>query len=208
MLPAIWGHKTWHLLHIITIFPKRRQEYYEKFFYYLQFLLPCAKCRNSYKEHITALAIPKSKQEYALWLIQVHNRVNKSIDKPILEETDILQEWQTKYAATQSMKDTFLIDVGEYILYGHPGYYGITEEVIEANLYFWNTVPKLLPYTIKDRQKLLVYLEEHPLDTEIVRSKTKYSKWFEKIKQLYAISKQKRDEATTQCNTECSLTPN
>lgn len=178
------------------------------FFYYIQFLLPCAKCRNSYKEHITALPVPRTKEAYTRWVIRVHNRVNQSIDKPIQQEEEMMAEWRDKYEATKTLEDLYFIEVTEYFLYGHPGYHAITEEMVKAHLSFWKIIPHLLPFTIKNRKLLEQALEKHPIREEIVQSKTKYQSWFEKIKQELP----KRSTTTAlptadmKCTTICSLT--
>lgn len=202
MLPTNWGRKAWFLLHIITVFPKRKQEIYQEFFSYLQYLLPCEKCRHSYKEHIHAIIFPKKKQGNAIWLIRVHNRVNRTIDKPILDEIEMLFHWEKEYVSTNTILDTGLIETFSYFLEDHPGSRKIDTETVTAHKFFWDHITKLLPSKIQDLSILNTFLEEHPLDKEIIQSKTKYRKWFEKLQKRFH---QEIPISTKECVTYCKI---
>lgn len=199
MLPSVWGSNTWYLLHILSLFPKRRQDLYRTFFHHLQYLLPCAKCRYAYKEHIIAIPFPKKKEENGVWLIRVHNRVNKSIDKPVLDEQEMLSHWEREYIQLHTIQDTRVLEAFPYFLEDHPGSRSIEPEVIDAHLFFWNHIVAFLPSKL-DLLQLRTYIEEHPISREIIRSKTKYRKWFEKLqKRLHMNTSILDKECTDYC---------
>jgi len=169
MSPDIWGPKIWYLLHIIMIHPTAKQSVYKEFFYNLQFLLPCENCRNSYKEHIIAIPFPKTKTENSDWLINVHNRVNKSTNKPILDLNTATNFWKNEYKNIEKLD---LYKIGIYFLYGHEGKYKISKESIAAHLYFWENIHLLLPK---------LHIEKLHISEEIVKSKIKYREWLKTL---------------------------
>jgi len=137
--PSIWGRKTWFLLHCLTFLAK---EDLPELFYHLQFILPCEKCRHSYKEHLEKLPIPTTKKDFPKWLIQVHNRVNLSIGKKEENVEDLLIYW--KEQAKHITKEDIII-VLDYFMSIHPGYYKISHEMINAHVLLWNVLHKTFP---------------------------------------------------------------
>ena len=202
MLPSVWGSNTWYLLHILTLFPKRRQEIYRRFFSHLQYLLPCATCRNAYKEHMVAIPFPKRKEQNALWLIRVHNRVNQSIHKPVMEEQEMYSMWEREYVEAHTLTDIKWVDVGAYFLEGHPGSRRIDTETLQAHMFFWTHISELLPSKLQDVSALEMALQHTPITIDIVKSKTKYRIWFEKLqKELHM----KKSIVTKECTHYCRL---
>lgn len=101
MLPIIWGGKVWDVVHIITLgYPEYPTEEdkknYYKFFYELQFVLPCEKCRNHYTQnlidHPLTNEILSNKSEFVKWGIDLHNIVNKSTGKKVLTYPEAFNE--------------------------------------------------------------------------------------------------------------------
>lgn len=92
MNPKIWGPYMWFILHIISFeYPHNPTEHeknaYRDFFQTLKYILPCKDCRKHYTKHIQQYPITPhldSKKTLIDWLVQVHNSVNISLNKPTL----------------------------------------------------------------------------------------------------------------------------
>lgn len=88
--PSVWGPFFWHTIHIVALgYPnsptytdkKSAKEFYES----LAFLLPCAICKEHYKEHLAKNPLTPfldSKKDLLKWTINIHNLVNKKLGKP------------------------------------------------------------------------------------------------------------------------------
>jgi hypothetical protein len=102
MNPEIWGHHGWIFLHSITlVYPdtptKEDKENVINFFMNTGNVLPCYKCRNNYKKHLVKYpmndTILKNRENLVKWLINIHNEVNISQDKPILNYEDVVKSF-------------------------------------------------------------------------------------------------------------------
>ena len=84
MDPDVWGPSAWALFHSLASnkIPHSLSEYKE-FFMSLRYVLPCCTCRDNYSGHLAALALPKTVEEMPVWVVKLHNRVNKMKGKPI-----------------------------------------------------------------------------------------------------------------------------
>ena len=92
MLTYVWGPPLWHSLHTISFnYPikptkDQKQEYYA-FFTSLQWVLPCKYCRDNLKKNLKKLPINtkvlKNRHNFSKWLYDLHNLVNKNLNKPI-----------------------------------------------------------------------------------------------------------------------------
>lgn len=86
---ADWGPSAWKFLHTLTYsYPDEpsllEQQHAENLFQSLSFLLPCEKCREHYVREITNNPPnTTSKATLASWLVDIHNRVNIRLGKPI-----------------------------------------------------------------------------------------------------------------------------
>jgi hypothetical protein len=91
--PDKWGNHTWKMMHYITYSypdnpaPDNKRQVYD-FFVSLQNLLPCEKCRVNYKIHLQeyplTASILQDKRKLINWLIDIHNQVNRSLNKPVI----------------------------------------------------------------------------------------------------------------------------
>ena len=96
--PAVWGPIFWMTIHLTALGYSNSPSYSEKraakeFFEGLQFLLPCPICREHYREHITEKPITPfldSRKALFSWTVQLHNAVNKKLNKPEFTETEAL----------------------------------------------------------------------------------------------------------------------
>ena len=106
MNPSIWGPHAWIFLHSITLaYPdcpsNEDKKNIKDFFSALQNILPCPKCKLNYKHHITKYPLTNqilcSKKKLILWLIDVHNAVNKATDKKMLSHEMALKSMYDIY---------------------------------------------------------------------------------------------------------------
>jgi hypothetical protein len=99
--PNIWGPSTWTFIHLIVLAEPEplntiRLDYYHNLFQLLTHLLPCEKCRNHLSENLQKLKPIKSlktKRELFDWTVELHNLVNKIIDKKEWKQEEAYQHW-------------------------------------------------------------------------------------------------------------------
>lgn len=85
----LWGPLAWHFLHCtsLTAPEKIKTDAYYTLFISLGDILPCTVCRDHYKTHLERLPVKKScggRKQLSLWLFNLHNIVNKTLDKPTI----------------------------------------------------------------------------------------------------------------------------
>jgi len=94
--PEVWGPHGWKFIHYVTLgYPENptqiQKDKYQAFFILLKDVLPCALCANHYKENLQHYPlndqILNSREKFIKWGIDIHNNVNKSNKKPILDYT-------------------------------------------------------------------------------------------------------------------------
>ena len=98
MDPKLWGPHFWFVLHFVTFnYPDNPTTYdkhsYKLFFESIKDILPCEKCRKHYRNHLSQnpLEVALDKRiDLIKWLIQIHNNVNRSTNKPIYSLQDVL----------------------------------------------------------------------------------------------------------------------
>ena len=113
MITTEWGPSGWFFLHNISFgFPiedhkitrELKQRYYS-FFYNLQFVLPCRKCRENYIKNISekdtklTLNVFNNRETFKKWLYDLHNKVNKLTNKNINFTYDDLNKKYEKLRA-------------------------------------------------------------------------------------------------------------
>lgn len=97
--PKIWGPHLWYILHIITFnYPDEPTEYhkraYHDFFNNLKNIIPCDFCQKHYSKYIAEYPITPhldKKANVINWLIQIHNFVNLSLNKPTYTPEEVIQ---------------------------------------------------------------------------------------------------------------------
>ena len=93
----IWGPPAWYFLHSVTLnYPDNPtyidQQNYKQFFHSLEYILPCKKCALNYKKNMEEIPIDdflSSKDLLIEWLINIHNKVNYELNKPIYNTNDM-----------------------------------------------------------------------------------------------------------------------
>lgn len=179
MDPAIWGSDTWKFLHVLSINEKASYKTLKTFFYNLRFMLPCKKCRDNYIKHYKELPFPNNKKNIKLWLIELHNNVNKEINKPIQNSKQILDFWRTEMVSYKYSTDT---GIWTFILSSisvHPGKRYISEDIAKSHKFFWEHLDELLPKHLHDYNNIIDYLNKNKIpDTSY---KTLYNKYVHKL---------------------------
>lgn len=87
MNPEKWGYHGWHFIHNIALgydetFSYQKKKNYIIFFDVISDVIPCEKCSKHYKEYI--LKNPpniKNKDSLFKWTVDIHNNVNKILNK-------------------------------------------------------------------------------------------------------------------------------
>jgi hypothetical protein len=92
--PEVWGPHGWKFIHYVTlaypVYPTDEQkEKYKAFFTLLSDILPCPTCGKHYKEHLLLIPLTDTvlscRENLVNWAIDMHNMVNASKDKEILD---------------------------------------------------------------------------------------------------------------------------
>lgn len=82
----IWGPSGWFFCDSICLsYPnkptKQQKQYYKNFFYSLEYVLPCMKCRIHFKEFLKRFPlndhILSHKKYLIMWFLHAHNNVNR-----------------------------------------------------------------------------------------------------------------------------------
>jgi hypothetical protein len=128
MDPELWGPSAWKLLHRMaytfdSLYDARA------FFASLQHILPCAKCRNNFRSHISALGFPKNVRCIGRWVYDVHNRVNSSKNVP--------EDTVPTYETVRQMYSKFAMRPEEWnfidaIIKTHAGKYHVSDEYVAS----------------------------------------------------------------------------
>lgn len=81
-----WGSPLWDLLFTLTYHhPNEKHEEFNKLFFSLMFVLPCAECQKSYIKFVTKknpIKICSDDEYYSKWLWTVKDMVNQKLGKP------------------------------------------------------------------------------------------------------------------------------
>ena len=92
MLTYVWGPPLWHSLHTMSFnYPvnptKEQKQQYYAFFTSLKWVLPCKYCRDNFEKNLKVLPLNTTalanRQNFSKWLYDMHNLVNKNLNKPI-----------------------------------------------------------------------------------------------------------------------------
>lgn len=125
-----FGPHAWQFLHYVSLsYPENPtitdKENYKSFMISIQNVLPCSICSNHYKENLkkTPLtdAIMSNKDLFIKWVIDIHNSVNKSKNKPIIGYEDAMKLIDTntkcKQLYIEKMDNTNIINNDINIVY-------------------------------------------------------------------------------------------
>jgi hypothetical protein len=117
MDPKYWGKPFWNMLNTIALsYPEnadiQTQTNVSSFLLSLKNILPCERCRLHYIENIKKFQISQavtSRENLIKWVIDIHNEVNKSLNKPVLNYKDALYEMETQIYGTKQLSVKYYI---------------------------------------------------------------------------------------------------
>lgn len=95
----IWGPHFWYVIHLVAFsYPDKPNDLhklsYKNFFESFANVLPCQNCRDHYKTHLSKHPITPYLDNSILlnkWVIELHNRVNQSLNKPTMSYESVLR---------------------------------------------------------------------------------------------------------------------
>lgn len=102
--PKDWGPGAWKFIHSVALtYPNKPSEeikkHYYDFFENLQYILPCPKCRNNYKDHLNKFSLTNALENNIKlfnWTVDVHNEVNKLNNTKIYSYNEALSLYLDK----------------------------------------------------------------------------------------------------------------
>ena len=98
--PKLWGQSSWNFMHYITLgYPDNPNNDVKtntyNLFTSLKYMLPCEKCKYNYNIHISKHPLTNdilsSRNLLIQWLIDIHNEVNVSLNKPQITYNSIIE---------------------------------------------------------------------------------------------------------------------
>lgn len=100
--PSVWGPFFWHTIHIVALGYPKVPTYTDKkcakeFYESLAYLIPCAICRDHYREHLAKHPLTPSldsRTDLIKWTIDIHNQVNQMLGKPTWSLEEVLAYYE------------------------------------------------------------------------------------------------------------------
>ena len=105
MDPKIWGPHAWFFLHTVAFaYPYKptpsQQLNMRQFLINLGSILPCQVCQQHYQENLQQNSIDnavQSKDKLFVWLVNIHNAVNRQLNKPEMSLESAYQKYRNHY---------------------------------------------------------------------------------------------------------------
>ena len=117
MDPNVWGPKLWFMIHTIALnypdnptYQDRRS--YEEFYNSLKYVIPCEKCRIHYTQRLKRMPIINhldNSNTLFKYTIDLHNQVNKSLNKKIYSYEEVMEIYKGHYNDTSLRKRYFTL---------------------------------------------------------------------------------------------------
>jgi hypothetical protein len=115
MDPTVWGPNLWVVIHTLALnYPNNpsyeQKRIHEDFFNNLVFLIPCDKCRIHYRQHINNNPVVnhlKNSDTLFRYTIEIHNEVNKTLNKKIYSYDEAVNFYKNKYGETNPQNKYF-----------------------------------------------------------------------------------------------------
>jgi FAD-linked sulfhydryl oxidase len=111
--PEIWGPHGWKFIHMVALaYPVKPTEeeklHYYSFFMSLANILPCNLCRDHYKKNLLKYplndVVLASRETLVSWTINIHNEVNISNNKPIVDYASAIKLIINNYNSEETKK--------------------------------------------------------------------------------------------------------
>lgn len=187
-----WGPGGWKLLHTISFgVPEKATikeiEKYRKFYEMIQYILPCEKCRNNYKEHIKEFPIKTitTKETCKRWLYNIHNSATNSIRQEertlgINPEYEMIKDKYEALCKKRISKNSQIWDFIYTVAYMYRG--DMTEERYNGYIYFYELLGEVIPFIgMKDIYK--EHIKRNPIKEWIINYRT-LMKWIYEYEKL------------------------
>ena len=92
--PEVWGPSMWFMFHVVALtYPQRPtredRQHFSSFYTGLKNVLPCEGCRKGYTSMLESGPTKLTPETFASrdalfkWTVDVHNRVNAKLRKPV-----------------------------------------------------------------------------------------------------------------------------
>lgn len=95
------GRNTWSLLHTMAaVYPKKPsqedKQNMQEFIKIMSVMYPCKHCAHDFRKDIEELP-PRleDRNGLSMWFCQIHNKVNKKLNKPLFDCSRIEERWRT-----------------------------------------------------------------------------------------------------------------
>lgn len=144
MDPNIWGSHGWIFLHSITMtYPDKPTEIdkqnFKTFFHILLAVLPCDVCSKNLKQHMSEIPIENAlstKRTLVEWLINIHNKTNITLGKPIKTYDEVINFYKQMYSNSNTKNpeilETFLEKESNWTQWS------IILGIILISIFIWN----------------------------------------------------------------------
>lgn len=108
--PTVWGPFFWHTIHITALGYSDKPSYAQKkaakeFYESLAILIPCPICREHFSKHLETYPLTPHldrRKDLFKWTVVLHNEVNKSLNKPLFEEHEVIKYYTRLGARSRS----------------------------------------------------------------------------------------------------------
>jgi len=122
--PESWGPHAWKFIHIVALaYPVKPtledKQNYKRFYTTIGDIIPCAHCREHYKEHLIKNPITDdvlmNRKKLLNWTIDIHNEVNKLTGKTTYDYDTAVELITRNYECSPAshVKDTKQVNMSD-----------------------------------------------------------------------------------------------
>ena len=99
-----WGTSLWHTWHIMALnYDPNRKAQYQLFLEGIKGTLPCGSCRDNLEKNLQQVGygnhVYESRETYARFVFDLHNAINKMLNKPIRTNFEGTMEHYERFRA-------------------------------------------------------------------------------------------------------------
>lgn len=161
--PTLWGPSAWSMLHFVSFHSTSSVQELRDLFNDLKVLLPCAACRRAYTTHLELCPFPATRREVPKWLYTIHDRVNRSIQTPKMNDTppypEVQKTWKAQAGIDRANRDSWRFLFLLALAYPSPqeperrAQYrdALTRWMKELSVTLWHTEPRDVSLASKTR---------------------------------------------------------
>lgn len=119
--PDVWGSYMWFTIHYVALgYPEKPSEIdkknYKEFYKNLQYTIPCQKCKEHYIQMLTLDnnlilkdSIFDNKIKLFRWTVDIHNAVNKRLNKKILKYSEAICDLHNNNRNMNAISELFTL---------------------------------------------------------------------------------------------------